>query len=130
MRYMTIEMDNKGNEFETEHKSPEAAIMDAMDKWRHLSDAQKRTDRIMAVTVRDNYGEDIGGGCLESDFVDGLWDSNDGEVWATRVRETGDVIDLFPSREEAEARIEEYEEEDRREGTYEPDFYEVARLDE
>ena len=47
MRYMTVEMDNKGNEFETEHKSPEAAIMDAMDKWRHLSDAQKRTDRDM-----------------------------------------------------------------------------------
>lgn len=123
MRYMTIEMDNNGNEFETEHMSPQGAIIDAMDKWMCLSDAQRRTDRIMAVTVRDNYGED-NNGCVESDFVEGLWDSNDGEVWATRVRETGEVIDLFPSREEAEAELEEYEDEDMRAS------YEVARVDE
>lgn len=129
MRYMTIRMDSKGNQFGTEHRSSRVAVLDAMDKWIRLSDAERKYDRIMAVTVRDNYSEDVGNGSLESDFVDILWDSTDGEVWATRDRGTGEVIDLFPSREDADSRLEEYEEEDRREGTYEPNFYEAVRLD-
>ena len=77
MKYMSVEIDGNGNEFETEHGSSEAAIMDAKDKWRHLSDEQKKNDRIMAVTVRDNYGEDIGGGQIDCDYDDILWDSEE-----------------------------------------------------
>lgn len=44
----------------------------------------------------------------------------------TRDRETGTYIDQFVTREEAEAAIARYEAEDRTNGDYEPDFYEVA----
>lgn len=43
----------------------------------------------------------------------------------TRDREAGNKIEFFRTKEEAEAAIIAYEEEDRREGSYEPDFYEV-----
>lgn len=43
----------------------------------------------------------------------------------TRDREAGNKIEFFRSKEEAEAAIIAYEEEDRREGSYEPNFYEV-----
>jgi hypothetical protein len=46
--------------------------------------------------------------------------------YITRDREAGNVIDEFATREEAEAAIRAYEEEDRANGCYEEDFYEVT----
>lgn len=43
-----------------------------------------------------------------------------------RDREAGNVIDKFATQEEAELALQEYEEEDKRDGTYEPDFYEIV----
>ena len=48
--------------------------------------------------------------------------------YVTRDREAGNVIDEFNSREEAEAAIAKYEAEDREQGIYEPDFYEIAEM--
>lgn len=46
-----------------------------------------------------------------------------------RDREAGNVIDKFATQEEAELALQEYEEEDKRDGTYEPDFYEIIKED-
>jgi len=45
-----------------------------------------------------------------------------------QARETGESIDECATREIAESTIMEYEEEDRNEGTYTPDFYEVKEV--
>ena len=44
----------------------------------------------------------------------------------TRDREAGNIIEFFTTVGEANAAIREYEKTDRDEGTYSPDFYEVA----
>lgn len=49
--------------------------------------------------------------------------------YITRDREAGNVIDEFLTRDEAEKAIEQYEETDREDETYTPDFYEVAEID-
>lgn len=48
--------------------------------------------------------------------------------YATQARETGDVIDLFDTREDAEKEIENYELDDKNDNYYTPDFYEVREL--
>lgn len=49
--------------------------------------------------------------------------------YVTRDRETGNVIDFFDTKEEAEKAVEEYEAEDAKEGIYSPNFYEVTEAD-
>ena len=49
--------------------------------------------------------------------------------YITRDREAGNVIDEFATLAEAEAAIEKYEADDKEEGIYEPDFYEVAEIE-
>ena len=49
--------------------------------------------------------------------------------YITRDREAGNVIDEFLTREEAEKAVALYEEADREDETYTPDFYEVAEID-
>jgi hypothetical protein len=44
----------------------------------------------------------------------------------TAARETGDIIDEFDTYEEAEEAIREYEEEDKEDGTYEDNFYDIV----
>ena len=41
-------------------------------------------------------------------------------------REAGNEIDVFESYEEAKAALEEYEAQDKKDGIYEPDFYEIV----
>ena len=42
-----------------------------------------------------------------------------------RDREAGNIIDKFGTLKEAQDTMEEYEAEDKAEGTYTPDFYEI-----
>lgn len=42
-------------------------------------------------------------------------------------REAGNIISSFETLEDAEAELEQYEEEDKREGTWTPDFYEIKK---
>lgn len=49
--------------------------------------------------------------------------------YVTRDREAGNVIDEFATLKEAEAAIEQYEADDQAEGIYEPDFYEIAEIE-
>lgn len=44
----------------------------------------------------------------------------------TADRETGTIIDWFSSIEEAQKAIEEYEEEDKKDGTYTANFYDIV----
>lgn len=46
-----------------------------------------------------------------------------------RDREAGNVIDSFNTIEQAKAELSRYEQEDEREGTYTPDFYEIVEID-
>lgn len=50
------------------------------------------------------------------------------KMYVTRDREAGNEIERFSTRKEAEAAIVEYEIEDKANGTYEEDFYEVAEM--
>ena len=47
----------------------------------------------------------------------------------TADRETGTFIDRFETVADAKAAINEYEESDKAEGTYEPDFYDIVDED-
>lgn len=47
-------------------------------------------------------------------------------VYIIRDREAGNFIAEFDSREEAEAILRRWEDEDRLDGIYEPDFYEIV----
>ena len=51
-------------------------------------------------------------------------------VYAIQDRETGTRIDIFDTLEEAERTLEEYEEDDIKEGIYTVDFYEIAEVEE
>lgn len=48
--------------------------------------------------------------------------------YATRDRETGTIIDLFATEQDALDAIDTYEADDRKEGIYTADFYEVADI--
>ena len=47
-----------------------------------------------------------------------------------RDKEAGNIIAYFETLEEAEEELEAYEDEDRKDGTYTPDFYEIVAVDE
>lgn len=49
-------------------------------------------------------------------------------MYITRDRETGTMIDEFATKETAEKAVAEYEKEDKIQGTYVSDFYEVASI--
>lgn len=49
-------------------------------------------------------------------------------IFAIRDRESGNVIDKFNSLEEAQTELAKYEENDKQEGIYEEDFYEIVKL--
>lgn len=47
-------------------------------------------------------------------------------TFRTQDRETGTLIDEFETAKEAELAVEGYEEQDREEGNFKPNYYEVA----
>ena len=51
-------------------------------------------------------------------------------TWIVRDRETGTRIDIFDTLEEAERALKEYESDDKKEGVYTPDFYEIVEVKE
>lgn len=51
-------------------------------------------------------------------------------VFVVRDREAGNIIDTFATREKAEEAIAMYEDEDRQDDCYTPDFYEVYEMEE
>ena len=50
--------------------------------------------------------------------------------WIVRDKETGTGIDIFDTLEEAERTLEEYENDDMKEGVYTADFYEIVEVKE
>ena len=50
--------------------------------------------------------------------------------WIVRDSETGTRVDIFDTLEEAERTLEEYEEDDIKEGVYTADFYEIVEVEE
>ena len=51
-------------------------------------------------------------------------------VYAIQDKETGTRIDIFGTLEEAEKALEEYENDDMKEGVYTSDFYEIVEVKE
>lgn len=49
--------------------------------------------------------------------------------WIIRDREAGNKIDCFTTLEEAKRTLKEYEEQDKIDGIYEPDFYEIYNIE-
>lgn len=49
-------------------------------------------------------------------------------IYVIRDRETGNFIDTFLTREVAEETLEQYEFEDKRDGIYTKDFYEIVKV--
>lgn len=47
-------------------------------------------------------------------------------AWIIQDREAGNIIDKFNSLEDAKAELASYEEQDKKDGTYTPDFYEIV----
>ena len=50
-------------------------------------------------------------------------------MYAVRDREAGNLITQFETMEEAQKELERYEEQDKKDGTYTEDFYEIAVID-
>ena len=50
-------------------------------------------------------------------------------MYVVRDREAGNVITQFKTMEEAQKELEKYEEQDKKDGTYSEDFYEIAVID-
>ena len=50
-------------------------------------------------------------------------------MYVVRDREAGNVITQFETMEEAKKELEKYEEQDKKDGTYSEDFYEIAVID-
>ena len=50
-------------------------------------------------------------------------------MYVVRDREAGNVITQFETMEEAQKELEKYEEQDKKDGTYLEDFYEIAVID-
>ena len=49
--------------------------------------------------------------------------------YVIRDREAGNVIDYFATKEEAERQLETYENEDRKDGIFVEDFYEIKEIE-
>lgn len=65
-------------------------------------------------------------GCSEDEYIADLEDCLEDNMYEVRCAESGDVIESFPSREEAEEYCRKAEEQDKADGTYEAGFYEIA----
>lgn len=52
-------------------------------------------------------------------------DATTGMKWRTQDRETGTIIDEFNTLQEARLAVEDYEQEDKDDGNYTPNFYEI-----
>lgn len=50
-------------------------------------------------------------------------------MYVIRDREAGNIIDRFSTYEEAQQALNQYEQEDKEEGTYTPDFYEIIECE-
>ena len=50
-------------------------------------------------------------------------------MYVVRDREAGNVITKFETMEDAQKELEKYEEQDKKDGTYSEDFYEIAVID-
>lgn len=120
MKY--IVMDWKGNDlFTKEFDNKEAAIAEAKRQFAYLEDGEQMT-RNFYVLESVNPDEEA------EDHYDG------NEVWrpsryVVRDREAGNIFDACDTYEEAESVLKAYEDEDKRDGNYIEDFYEIAERD-
>lgn len=55
---------------------------------------------------------------------------NRDNIYIIRDREAGNMVDYFDTLEEAQTALAEYEEQDKKDGIYEEDFYEIAEVNE
>ena len=126
--YEVIDDTYNGDSANKGYNSLDAAISYAEMLWNHLTTREQATRNIYVIEC-DDPDEDN----LEQHLVGRiLWDSDDpadrGDQYVIRDREAGNVIDTFCTYEEARAALERYENDDRDEGIYDEDFYEIVKV--
>ncbi len=110
----------------------EKAIKAAQDDYRCSTTSEKKiyTYKVDVYEVPDDHGRTADE--LEREVLDrGEFPGTAFEVFPayyTSSRETGDIIDVFDTYEEAKKAIEDYEEQDKQEETYTPDFYDITDI--
>ena len=124
--------DSRGTGSQKLFKKEHEAVEYARDLWASLNEADRKTYRedpcgeflVAEVPVEwDEIDEDWI--AITADGYDPVWDAL-AVTYVIRDREAGNEIEYANTIEEAERIVEEYEETDRREGTYTEDFYEIA----
>ena len=99
------------------------ALLEELDNYVRKEEFADCTDKDAAL---QSYFNSEWGFQIEVLDVD---DEPDFYHYKTQARETGTLIDLFYIKEHAEMAVAEYEKQDKGNGTYTPDFYEVKELD-
>lgn len=111
-------------EYITVCKNRDEAIKKANQEWSTLTkrEQEKRDGFIVGIIEVDEDNEPVDGDVIEvvKDYKVKLY---------TADRETGTFIDEVESLEAGERLIAEYEEDDKAEGTYQADFYDVVNED-
>lgn len=117
-KYYVTEMHNTGEEFEIiALENKQEAIKRARSEWKALTESDRRK---VTIEIRD-YVEDIEDeDCNCYDYNTIAW-----QIW-TANRETGDLIEQCETVLQAERLIDEYEENDKIDETFVPDFYDIV----
>lgn len=119
MRYVVIHSRTHGDTSEHERRTLDEARKQAYYDWFTLSASDKARTRVSVVVSTD---DDIENGDLDSDYRL--------NQYAVRFAQTGDIVDKFDCIEDATDAIIEYERDDRNEGCFEENCYEIAELHE
>ena len=114
----TIKNDNEFTMLKTEGK--EEAVKEARLIWNDWTRGDRKTNRL---EIRD-YVEDV----EDEDCECFDYDTIPWQIW-TANRETGDLIEQCESMAQAERLIEEYEQQDKDDEAYEPNFYDIVNED-
>ena len=99
------------------------ALLEELDNYVRKEEFADCTDKDAAL---QSYFNSEWGFQIEVLDVD---DDPDFYHYKTQDRETGTLIDLFYTKEYADMAVAEYEKQDKENGSYTPDFYEVKELD-
>lgn len=119
--YFVVDMKD-GDMFTEFYLNEDEAIDAAIAEWNRLSDHDKKLREAFYV----GFGK-VEDGCVPVDH-DVVYDimERENKEYIIRDREAGNEIARFDTLEEAEQELVAYEEEDRRNGEYTPDFYEIV----
>jgi len=123
-------MQTKENDiFNEEFDSKEEALKRANNIWTKLSKADKKKLDSFYVLESVNPDEESVDH-FDGDMIKDYFCEEKTYEYLIRDKEAGNIIAYFETLEEAEEELKAYEDEDRKDGTFTPDFYEIVAVDE